>query len=415
MNIYGFHLYLQPPDRRNAQPSTGPKRREEHTLSVETPEQQTPALCRPNIAMAPLTPHWVQPSHPDVQEVVVNEAEFSTKSISRVTLPPFALFATLASACTLTDEATYATVQVGPGKHLNLNSDLLYINHSCEPSLVRTSITAAHNRPISPAVRRQIFDTANHSVLAGPKGLRKGEELTVGTPIPCLATTKASRDGRAAERGSSSTPRPNTQWSNRLTATAAPPRVAAASPAPRPCECHSLGVHSYPPPLQPFPASRKPWLRSPTPSSPGFLTGPSPFFPPLVTQLLTPDLRRTPSQLEGVWLSGHIRALLSAADAGLDTPAPSSPREGAAPRQAATTVDTDDDDDATAQALRDALVHAEKVVAAARRALVSYVGAGEEPLGTERPGCGARSSRRGRSARELGGEMGGDTASAVGA
>lgn len=32
--------------------------------------------------------------------------------------------------------ATYATVQIGHDEHVNLNSDLLYINHSCEPSLV---------------------------------------------------------------------------------------------------------------------------------------------------------------------------------------------------------------------------------------------------------------------------------------
>ena len=97
--------------------------------------------------MAPLTPHWVQPSHPDIQEMVINETEFLTKSLSRVDLPPFAFFAKLAfPPCTLADEATYATVQIGQDKHLNLNSDLLYINHSCEPSLVRTSanIMSAH-------------------------------------------------------------------------------------------------------------------------------------------------------------------------------------------------------------------------------------------------------------------------------
>lgn len=88
--------------------------------------------------MAPLTPHWHQPSHPDIQEVVVvNAQEFTTKSISRVSLPPFAVFAKFDfPPCTPASEATYATVQTGRDTHLNLNSDLLYINHSCEPSLV---------------------------------------------------------------------------------------------------------------------------------------------------------------------------------------------------------------------------------------------------------------------------------------
>ena len=87
--------------------------------------------------MAPIAPHWVQPSHPEVQEVIINEAAFTTKSLSRVALPPFGLFAKLEfPPCTVAPEPTYATVQMGRDSHLDLNSDLLYINHSCEPSLV---------------------------------------------------------------------------------------------------------------------------------------------------------------------------------------------------------------------------------------------------------------------------------------
>ena len=89
------------------------------------------------ITMAPLTPHWQQPSHPDIQEVIINEAEFSSKSLSKVALPPFAVYAKLSfPPCTIAAEPTYATVQMGRDSHLSLNSDLLFINHSCEPSLV---------------------------------------------------------------------------------------------------------------------------------------------------------------------------------------------------------------------------------------------------------------------------------------
>ena len=87
--------------------------------------------------MAPLTPHWQQPSHPDIQEVIINDAEFTSKSLSRVELPPFSVFAKFSfPPCTPAYEPTYATVQTGKDSHLNLNSDLLFINHSCEPSLV---------------------------------------------------------------------------------------------------------------------------------------------------------------------------------------------------------------------------------------------------------------------------------------
>ncbi|KAH9907963.1 hypothetical protein F4778DRAFT_455409 [Xylariomycetidae sp. FL2044] len=113
--------------------------------------------------MAPLKPHWKQPSHPDVQEVIINEHEFTSKSLSKVSLAPFGLYAKMDfPPCTLAAEPTYATVQCGQDKHLNLNSDLLYINHSREPSL--------------------IFDTANLNIIAGPKGLQPGQELTFFYP-----------------------------------------------------------------------------------------------------------------------------------------------------------------------------------------------------------------------------------------
>lgn len=87
--------------------------------------------------MAPLKPHWVQPSHPEIQQVIINEHEFTSKSLSKVSLPPFGLYAKLSfPPCTPASVPTYATVQTGRNKHLNLNSDLLYINHSCEPSVV---------------------------------------------------------------------------------------------------------------------------------------------------------------------------------------------------------------------------------------------------------------------------------------
>ena len=87
--------------------------------------------------VAPLRPNWHQPSHPDIQEVIINEAEYSSKSISKVTLPPYAVFEKLAfPPCSVAGEPSYATVQMAQDQHLNLNSDLLYINHSCDPSLV---------------------------------------------------------------------------------------------------------------------------------------------------------------------------------------------------------------------------------------------------------------------------------------
>ncbi|KAF6821851.1 galactose-proton symport [Colletotrichum plurivorum] len=251
--------------------------------------------------MAPLTPHWTQPSHPDIQEVVkASETEFLTKSFSKVALPPFAVYAKMAfPPCDLADEPTYATVQCGKEKHLNLNSDLLYINHSCEPSL--------------------IFDTGNFNVLAGPKGLQPGDELTFFYP--------------------------STEW-----------HMAQ----PFDCFCG-------------------------TPSCRGRIAG-------------ARDMPR--SQLEGLWLNGHIRELLEERDSGRS-----------------------ENDDPTARALKDALKAAERVVEAARAALRTYTEAtGDGHQQQQQPpknGVNGKKTngsshepsigRNGASARELGGEMGGDT------
>ncbi|KAJ0292430.1 hypothetical protein CBS470a_002735 [Colletotrichum nupharicola] len=224
--------------------------------------------------MAPLTPHWTQPSHPDIQDVIkASETEFLTKSFSKVALPPFAVYAKMSfPPCNLADEPTYATVQCGKDKHLNLNSDLLYINHSCEPSLFFYPSTEWH----------------------------------MAQPFDCFCGTPSCRG-----------------------------RIAGARDMPR-------------------------------------------------------------AQLEGLWLNGHIRELLDERDSG---------RSG--------------NDDPTAQALRDALKAAERVVEAARSALRTYTesssaGGNNAPQQAQAikngaNGSKANGSRNGASARELGGELGGDT------
>ena len=122
-------------------------------------------------------------------------------------------------------------------------------------------------------------------------------------------------------------------------------------------------------------------------------------------------------QLAGVWLNGHIHELLDAQSGTNNTL--QGPENGI----------TDDPhalgNDTTAQALRATLQHAEKVVEAARAALVSYVQSVKEGMpaashvGHLNSAVGATqgdlvasphgSSRRGATSRELSGEMGGDT------
>ncbi|KAI1136572.1 hypothetical protein F5Y05DRAFT_405155 [Hypoxylon sp. FL0543] len=281
--------------------------------------------------MAPLTPHWDQPSHPDIQDVIINEHEFTSKSLSRISLPPFGLYAKMDSPpCTFASAPTYATVQCGRDKHLNLNSDLLYINHSCEPSL--------------------IFDTANLNIIAGPNGLRAGEELTFFYP--------------------------STEWE---------------MAQPFDCQCG------------------KPTCR-------GRISG-------------AKDM--TKAQLEGVWLNGHILELLKEKEniyGDTNLVKETEPENGRSTDDSPTKGDPSED--ATAQALEDALKYAEKVVEAARVALKSYLESatllsckggerrtdGSVVSETNANGFGGADAtlatgmkRRGVTSRELSGEMGGDT------
>ena len=60
---------------------------------------------------------------------------FNSRLVSLVSLPAGSLFARITSA-TPVPQSSYSTVQVSETGHVELNSDLRYCNHSCDPSLV---------------------------------------------------------------------------------------------------------------------------------------------------------------------------------------------------------------------------------------------------------------------------------------
>ena len=134
-------------NKRHFNYTTTPPRYPAITACTPTRKSFTP---RHPIQMAPLTPHWSQPSHPTIQKVIIpsDPNDFTTKSISLVNLPPYALYAKLSfPPCTEAEKPTYATVQKGRDEHMNLNSDLVYINHSCEPSVVSPTFPPAISPP----------------------------------------------------------------------------------------------------------------------------------------------------------------------------------------------------------------------------------------------------------------------------
>ncbi|KAJ5569487.1 uncharacterized protein N7459_008917 [Penicillium hispanicum] len=101
------------------------------------------------------------PTHPDRLYVNRSAKAFGSGAFSRLDLPPGALFARITTATPGTK--AYTTVQTGADSHVELNSDLVYCNHSCTPSLV--------------------FDMARMEVrVVDDRALRAGDALTFFYP-----------------------------------------------------------------------------------------------------------------------------------------------------------------------------------------------------------------------------------------
>jgi hypothetical protein len=92
-----------------------------------------------------------RPSHPDLIEIHRGSGSFSSYSTSLVDLNAGSLFTRITSA-TLVSAAAYSTVQTGKDSHVELNSDLLYTNHSCDPSLIfdmkQMEVRVVDDRPL---------------------------------------------------------------------------------------------------------------------------------------------------------------------------------------------------------------------------------------------------------------------------
>ena len=115
--------------------------------------QQTPAF---NV------PPWVAPDTTALLQVNKSSIPFRSSATSKISLPagaPFARITTVTNA----PRQTYSSVQVGRNAHVELNSDLVFINHSCTPSLE--------------------FDMARFEIrVVKERALREGDELSFFYP-----------------------------------------------------------------------------------------------------------------------------------------------------------------------------------------------------------------------------------------
>ncbi|KIW00097.1 uncharacterized protein PV09_08283 [Verruconis gallopava] len=90
-----------------------------------------------------------------------SEKAFGSRAISLVDLPAGSLFARITNASPAVK--AYTSVQTSENDHIELNSDLVYCNHSCDPSL--------------------IFDMSRFEIRVAPhRDLKKGDALTFWYP-----------------------------------------------------------------------------------------------------------------------------------------------------------------------------------------------------------------------------------------
>lgn len=103
----------------------------------------------------------MSPPLSEIVQVVHGEGDFSSKLVSLVDRDPGTRLCAIEGAVLVTQRA-YTSVQVSEDCDMELQSDLVFCNHSCDPSVV--------------------FDTAKLEVRVGERPLKKGQDLTFFYP-----------------------------------------------------------------------------------------------------------------------------------------------------------------------------------------------------------------------------------------
>ncbi|KZM26916.1 uncharacterized protein EKO05_0010535 [Ascochyta rabiei] len=168
---------MSPAAVSNAAPTPAPSKGKQGSLISSEQAAITPSTT--SSAPRHAIPAWVNPDLTRLMRVEKRPGDFASASYSLVTLPAGAVFARITSATPAT--VAYSSVQAGKNLHIELNCDLVYINHSCSPSL--------------------IFDMVAWEVRVNPDregGLKEGDELTffypstewsMAQPFECLCKT----------------------------------------------------------------------------------------------------------------------------------------------------------------------------------------------------------------------------------
>ncbi|KAE8231007.1 hypothetical protein CF326_g3985 [Tilletia indica] len=91
------------------------------------------------------------PTHPDLFEVHFESGSYRSYLVALRDFPKGTVIAPFDSA-TPSDDIRFSTVQVSESEHIEINSDLFYCNHSCDPS-VRFVVSGAPESRVAIAER----------------------------------------------------------------------------------------------------------------------------------------------------------------------------------------------------------------------------------------------------------------------
>ena len=120
----------------------------------------------------------------DLVKVVHGNGDFSSKLISLVDREPGAVLAKIEGSI-VAKERAYTSVQVSETSDIELNSDLVYCNHSCDPNVVfdmaKFEVRVDKDRPVKQGDDLTFFYPSTEWDMQQPFQCRCGSSKCLGT------------------------------------------------------------------------------------------------------------------------------------------------------------------------------------------------------------------------------------------
>jgi hypothetical protein len=127
----------------------------------------------------------------DRMHVQRSSKAFASLAVSKVDLPASSLFAKITTATPASK--AYTSVQIGENAHIELNSDLVYCNHSCAPTvdfdMSRMEVRVAKDRDLRKGEPLTFFYPSSEWDMAQPFECTCGAEEGV-----CCGTIRGAKD-----------------------------------------------------------------------------------------------------------------------------------------------------------------------------------------------------------------------------